>query len=136
MALVRRVNELFNALDPDPDVRRGSTALRDLMALFDEDMEYVQVGGPPDAASFGGRRSFQAVWEEWLSIWREHRSTIVEIREEGDRVLILTHERFRPREGMDLERRGAGIFTIREGRVARLDAYMEQQPAIDAFERS
>jgi ketosteroid isomerase-like protein len=135
-AVARRVYELFNTLEPDPEARRGSPAMRELMGLFHEDLEYVQMGGLPDAGSFGDRRSFAEIWDEWLSVWREHRSTIEEVRTKGDRVLVLSHERLRPREGMEFENRGAGIFTIRDGRIVRLEAYMDQQPAIDAFERS
>ena len=136
VALVRRVYELFNELDPDPEARRGSDAMRELMALFHEDLAYVQMGGLPDADSFGGRRSFAEIWDEWLSVWREHRSTIEDVRTKGDRVLVLSHERLRPREGMEFENRGGGIFTLREGRIVRLEAFMDQQSAIDAFERS
>jgi ketosteroid isomerase-like protein len=105
VALVRRVYELFNSLDPDPEVRRDSDTLRDL-------------------------------WDEWLSLWREHRSTIEEIRERGDRVLVVSNERFLPREGMEIENRGASIFTVRGGRIVRFEAYQEGQRGIDEFERS
>ena len=136
VALVRRVYELFNRLPADPDERRGSAEARDLMALFAEDVEFEQVGGVPDADSFGGRRSLEAAWDEWLSIWREHRTTLESIRERGDRVLALSHEHFHPREGMEIENHGAAIFTVRDGRVVRLEGYADQQLGIDAFERS
>jgi ketosteroid isomerase-like protein len=110
VALVRRVYELFNQLDPDAEVRRGSQAARELLGCFAEDLEYVQVGGPPDADTHRDRDRFYAVCDDWLTTWREHRSEIEAIREEGDRV--------------------------RDGRVVRLEGYMEQQPAIDDFERS
>jgi ketosteroid isomerase-like protein len=136
VALVRRVYELFNSLDPDPEVRRGSPQLRELMELFDAHVHFVQVGGTPDADSFDTRRSFAGAWADWLSVWREHHSTIEEIRQKGDRVLVLSHEHLRPREGMEIENRGAAVFTIRGGRVVGLDGYTQQQRAIDDFERS
>ena len=127
VALVRRVYEVFNRLGSDPSARAA------LMELFADDVDYVQVGGPPDAGSFGGRRSMEQVWGEWLSIWREHRSTIEEVRERGDRVLVLSHERLFPREGMEIENEGAAIFTIRGGKVVRLEGFTEQPAAIEAF---
>ena len=133
VALVRRVFDLFNTLDPDPETRRGSIALRELLALFAEDVEFVQVGGVPDAGDFAGRRALETVWDDWLSIWREHRTTIETIREEGDRVLVLSYETFLPREGMELENWGGAIFTVREGRVVRFEAFMDQGAAVDAF---
>ena len=136
VALVRRIFELFNALDTDREKRRASSTLRELIDLFAEDVEFVQVGGVPDAGGYGGRRSLDRVWDEWLSIWREHRTTLQTVREDGDRVLALSHERFLPREGMELENDGGAIFTVRDGRVVRFEAFTDQAAAIDAFDTS
>lgn len=127
MALVRRVYELFNRLHDEPELGR------ELMAHFAEDVEFVQAEGPPDAGRHVGRRAMAAAWEDWLSVWREHRTTSMEVRESGDRVLVLSHERFLPREGMEIENDGASIFTIRGGRIVRLEGFIDQQAAIEAF---
>ena len=49
-------------------------------------------------------------------------------------MLVLSDERFLPREGMELENRGAGIFTVRHGRIVRFEAFVDQGEALDAFE--
>jgi hypothetical protein len=56
--LVRRLYELFNALDPDPDVRRASEETRELLALFEPEVEFIQPPGVIDSKVHQGREAF------------------------------------------------------------------------------
>jgi ketosteroid isomerase-like protein len=50
----------------------------------------------------------------------------------GERVLVLSHFHARGRDGIKVTRSFAHVWTVEDGRVVRLDAYADQQKALDA----
>lgn len=50
--VVRRVYELYGALDTDPAVRMESDELRELMGLFAPDVEFTTVAESPEAGTY------------------------------------------------------------------------------------
>jgi ketosteroid isomerase-like protein len=83
--------------------------------------------------TFAGLEGFREAWLDWLAPWATYRSTIEELVDAGDRVVNLVRDYGR-REGMDeeVELVGAAIWTIREGKVARYDAYVDRTEALKA----
>jgi ketosteroid isomerase-like protein len=83
--------------------------------------------------TFAGLEGFRETWLDWLEPWVTYRSTIEELIDAGDRVVNLVRDYGR-REGMDeeVELIGAAIWTIREGKVARCDAYVDRAEALKA----
>lgn len=134
VALVRRVYELFNALDPDPDVRRGSDEARALLALFDPQVEFIQPPGALDSEVHQGRGKFDQSWDEWLTVWSRQRARIDEIVESGNDVLALGVNSFTGRDGIEVEVTGGSIFTIADGRIVRMRAFFDPDEARRAFE--
>ncbi len=82
---------------------------------------------------FTGLEGFREAWLDWLEPWATYRSTIEELIDAGDRVVNLVRDYGR-REGMneEVELIGAAIWTIREGKVARYDAYADRAEALEA----
>jgi steroid delta-isomerase-like uncharacterized protein len=135
---VKRAVDLYNRLPADPAARASSPELADLLGLFDPELEFRLSAQLVDAAGAGdavkGREPFSASWEDWISAWEEYDSEIVEIVERGERVLILTHDRFRARDGLEVENDGAAIFTFKAGRIVRFSTFMDQESARLEFE--
>ena len=132
--IARRVWDLFNRLPADPDERQASAELSELLALFDPEVEFVQRGPQLDIGEFAGRTELTGIWADWLTTWSGHSSEIEEIRERGDKVLVLSRERFTGREGVSGETEGASILTIADGRITRLETYLgARAAALDAF---
>ena len=94
-------------------------------------MDLVAVGGQPahyDGAS-GIREFFRDVEEDWESF----RFDATDLRDLGDRVLVLgdVHGRGRA-SGIDVEAKWAYIVGVREGKVAGLRGFLDQGEALEA----
>jgi ketosteroid isomerase-like protein len=70
---------------------------------------------------------------DWTAPWVTYGIETERVIDLGERVLVLNQDRGR-REGSPLEVRGrvAALWTVRDGKVARLDAYTTQAEALKA----
>lgn len=134
VAVVESVIDLYGRLDPDPARRRGSAELAELLAHFADDVEFVQSASFPGAASFRGRGQMERSWADWLGAWAGFRTEIEEVQERGDRVLVLSHDRFVGRDGVEVENHGGMIYTLRDGLIVRLEGFIDQDSAREQFE--
>jgi ketosteroid isomerase-like protein len=97
----------------------------------DFEMHLVGVGGEPVyyAGASGIREFFRDVAESWESF----RFKATDLRDLGDRVLVLGHVRGRGRaSGVEVDDRWAWIIALREGRAASLRGFLDQREALDA----
>ena len=71
-------------------------------------------------------------WINWLEPWATYYIRVESIVEDGDRVLVRTHDRGRRHDSdTDVELHGGSIWTFREGRLLRAEFYPSGE-AIDA----
>jgi ketosteroid isomerase-like protein len=132
----KRVFELFNRLPMDAAARRASPVTDELLHLFDVDVDFTQPAFQPEGAQFfRGREGLRDSWDVWFDMWESHRSTPEEMVEHGNRVLVLSRDRFRGRAGVQLEQRGAAIFTFDGAKIARFEAFFDHETARREFER-
>ncbi len=118
-----------------PRERRSSPLVRELLELCHPDLRFTQPQIQPEGArEFEGQEQLVQAWEDWFSLWKEHRSHPEEILQEGDHVLVLSRERLVARDGVVVENRGAAILTFRDGRIARIDSFMDQDSARREFD--
>jgi hypothetical protein len=82
---------------------------------------------------FAGLDGLRAFMLDWTAPWATYGIETEKVIDLGERVLVLNHDRGR-REGSTSEVRGrvAALWTIHEGKVARLDAYTTQGDALKA----
>jgi ketosteroid isomerase-like protein len=72
-------------------------------------------------------------WERWASAWEELKVTIEEIIEAGDQVVLVAHHQGRGRgSGIKVDARFYEVYTLREGKVSRVDEYTEREEALEA----
>jgi ketosteroid isomerase-like protein len=92
-----------------------------VMHEFGSEKRYVGVDG------------LRAFMLDWTAPWLTYRIEIEEAIDIGERVLLLNHDRGR-REGSTQEVRGrlGAVFTLRDGKIARLDAYTTRADALEA----
>jgi ketosteroid isomerase-like protein len=84
--------------------------------------------------TYVGIDGLRDAWRDWLAPWATYRSEIDEAIDLGDdRVLLLLHDYGR-REGSAQEVRAnvAAIWAVRDGKVARFDAYADRRDAFGA----
>jgi len=72
-------------------------------------------------------------WERWTSAFEELKVTFEEIIDAGDQVVVVAHHQGRGRgSGVEVDARFYEIYTLREGKVSRVDEYTEREDAFEA----
>jgi ketosteroid isomerase-like protein len=98
------------------------------------EIEFVAAEGPDPSQSTGVAAMTQR-WRQWMTAWENYRSEADEYRDlDGERVLVLMRHGGRGKtsgvEVEQLDRRGANLFHIRDGKVVRLTLYWERENAL------
>jgi ketosteroid isomerase-like protein len=133
--------ELVVGLCPAPDVDFAQlvrdenrwTAWAEANApLFYPEAESVR-RGLPNGKTYIGVHGFRDMWLEWLSPWRTYRVETEDVIDIGDRVLVLVHA-FGRLEGSqgEVENTSASLWTVREGKIARVEFYVDRAEALKA----
>ncbi len=99
----------------------------------DPAIEYVQADGPAPR-SWKGLAGLAEAGRDWLGAWEDLRTEAEEYRElDDERVLVLIRRRGRGKtSGLELGQmrtQGAGLFSIRDGKVVRLVTYHDPERA-------
>jgi hypothetical protein len=133
--------ELVRSLQPGPDVDlvalfRDATGLMEAYSpFFHEDCEIlaptVITGGQRERLV--GLGSLRTLWLDWLDPWESYRTEIDDVIDAGDEVVVLPRDYGR-RAGMDVEVNvlGATVWTVRNGKVARVAFYLHRSEALEA----
>ncbi len=98
-------------------------------AIFDPKV----VLNPMDEAPSSGFDAMRADMERWASSFDELDVTIEEIIDAGDQVIVVAHHRGRGRaSGAEVDTRFYEVYTLREGKISRVDEYTERGEALEA----
>ena len=105
-------------------------------SLFDPEVVLGRYGSALGTLE-GEWRGFEAIGSalrEYLMAWEEIRNTPERfINLDGDRVLVLDVQTGRGKNsGVTVERETAWIFTLRDGRIVRLEGYWERAEGLKA----
>jgi ketosteroid isomerase-like protein len=122
LELARKFHEAFN--------RDGWEAL---WREADPEIEFYEPPEQPGANVFRGLEAVRdGVMRSWHESWVEQRSTAERFVDLGDRVLLLTVEHLRGRDGIEVTQPAANIVTFRDGRIVRFEGFWDRQTALDA----
>ena len=121
--VVRRAVQEFN--------ERGFDGIGD-SDLVTDDFEFHEPPEQPAPRVARGREEVRQLAVEFDAAWDEHRSEPQEVRAvDADRVLLVTVEHFKGRDGIEVEAPFAAIFTLRDGKLSRWDAFWDKQKALE-----
>jgi ketosteroid isomerase-like protein len=122
--IVRRIIESFN---------EAGFSAEATLDFFDAGAAFEEPPEQPAPRIARGRDDIVEMFGQFDETWEEHHSDPEEIRVIDDaRVLLLSIERFRGRDGMQIEQPCGTIFTFREGKVVRMQSFWERQNALEA----
>jgi ketosteroid isomerase-like protein len=134
--------ELVKALLPQPgtDVapffRDEDTFARvreALRPLVTDDFQSVYAF-PGQSRTYEGLDGFRKNWLDWLEPWVTYRTTIEEVIDVGERVVVLFRDRgLRKDLDAEVECIGAQIWTFRDEKVARIEEYADRTEALKAL---
>jgi ketosteroid isomerase-like protein len=121
--IVRSAIEAFNEVG----LAEAALTFFDPGAVFEEPPEQ------PSPTVVEGRDAAIEIFRQFDEAWEEHRSEPEEIRViDDDRVLLLSVEHFRGRDEIEISQPGGSIFTLRDGKIVRLQSFWERETALEA----
>jgi ketosteroid isomerase-like protein len=122
--IVRRATEAFN---------EGGLASQEAEDFFDDAVVFEEPPEQPAPRVVRGREAAVEMFRQFDEAWEEHRSDPEEIREiDKERVLLLSIEHFRGRDGIVVDQPCGTIFTLADGKIARMQPFWDRENALEA----
>jgi ketosteroid isomerase-like protein len=104
------------------------------MDALAEDAEWHESEVLPDTGVYRGREAIRGFLTEFLASWEHFHQTVEEVRQEGDRVLVMIHLQATGRgSAADVDARYAHLWTVAGNRGARVDAFYDRDQALAAL---
>ena len=102
------------------------------LAAFDRDV-VLDASHRVDGRIGRGREEMATILAEWLGAWEDWREEIEDIRDVGDRVLVITTQRGRGKgSGAEFENRFGMLYELRDGAIVRWTVYDDPARALEA----
>ncbi len=102
-------------------------------SFLDAEVVFEEPPEQPAPRTAHGRAATIEMFGQFDEAWEEHRSVIETLETlEGDRVLALTVEHFRGRDGIEIEQPCGSLFTLRNGKIIRMQVFWERESARSA----
>ena len=98
-----------------------------------EDAEVAFVNPVGGGETFKGLDGLRTAWVDWLAPWESYRAELEQGLDCGDRVVTF-YEVFASPAGSTREVKlsGADVWTVRDGKIARWEAYPSRREALKA----
>ena len=120
--IVRGMYEAYNEGDMDA-----------MLAGLSDEIEYVSTGVFPGLEPvYEGHEGWRRFWREFRGTWDSLTIRVDELHDCGDRVAAVFTFDARGRDGVRVNQRFANVFTIRSGRVYRIEAFADPADALEA----
>jgi ketosteroid isomerase-like protein len=87
----------------------------------------------PDAGTYRGHEGYAAWLADWGEAWSEFSAEPERWLDGGDKVVIVLRMTARGKaSGVEVRRRDAMVFTLRDGKTVRLDYYNNEAQALES----
>jgi ketosteroid isomerase-like protein len=104
------------------------------MEALAEDAEWHESDVLPDTGVYRGREAIRTFLTDFLASWEHFHQTVEEVREEGDRVLVMIHLEATGRgSAANVDARYAHLWTTTGGQGIRVDAFYDRDEAAAAL---
>jgi ketosteroid isomerase-like protein len=105
--------------------------------LYAPDIEWDVRTSPPALLGlepvYHGHEGVRRFWRDWLSAFERLDFELEELIDAGDRVLAVIHQRAVGRlSHIAFDDRVFAVWTLRDGKVARMRAYLDRDEALEA----
>ena len=103
---------------------------------LDEALTYADPGivwNPVEESPEEGHDAVRASTTRWKSEWDDYQLIPEELADMGDRVVATVRFRARGRgSGVEVDARLYDVFTLRDGKIVRMDQFADQSEALEA----
>jgi hypothetical protein len=104
-------------------------SVEEALAYADADI----VWNPTEESPSHGRDALSASLERWRREWDDYELMPEELVDMGDRVLAIVQLSARGKiSGVEVDARFYDLYTLRDGKIVRMDQFTERSEAIDA----
>jgi ketosteroid isomerase-like protein len=104
-----------------------------IFAFVAPEFEFHEPPEQPGATVFYGIEAARKGTARWAEAWTEQTSEVQDFRLLPDgRILVLTLERMRGRDGIAVEQEQGTVFTFKDGKVLRMQCFWDQSKAFEA----
>ena len=116
------------------DAAGTAERLEAMAPFFHAEFEFEAHGGALAATAGSGLQELVEAWRDWTQPFETWRTEVEEFVDVDDhRVLVLIRDHVRPRGGdAEIESLGCNLWTLRDGKVARLDFYPTRSQGLEA----
>jgi uncharacterized protein len=128
------------AVPDDVEILRGAyEALNEgdierALAVLDEHAEWCEHSDLPEAGLYQGRDAIRTFLKEFLESWQDFHQETEELIPGDGRVLIMLRSKVRGKgSGIAVEGQYAHLWTMRDGRGMRVDAYFDRKEGLRAL---
>jgi ketosteroid isomerase-like protein len=125
-------DDVVETLDDDESLARLRALLLEVAA---DDLECVMVApayaGPRGRLTYSGPEGFVQAWREWVEAYERYTIELEEITE-GDpgQVFILARQRGTTRTGgVEVSEPAGAVWTVRDGRLVRMEFHLDPEAA-------
>jgi ketosteroid isomerase-like protein len=103
-------------------------------SYFAEDVVLVVHGDvSTEAGTFKGREEVGGWFGRWFGAWQGYQMKVEDLRELGDRVFVVQrHEGQGRTSGVPVAMRNASLFSLRGGKITRIEIYGDPGEALEA----
>jgi ketosteroid isomerase-like protein len=112
---------------------------RFLNVEVDEAMPYADpdiVWNPIEELPTQGHDAVRASLAHWKAEWDDYKVMPEEFVDMGDRVVVTVRLRGRGRgSGVEIDARFYDVYTLRDGKIVRMDQFTERSEALEAVGR-
>ena len=135
--LVRGLLAPFEQGDIAPIFRDDAISAAMQAALADTltaDFECDFVRDDVGRATYSGVDGLRTAWLDWLLPWESYHAVVEDVIDaNGGRVVVLTRDHARPKgAGAEVYFEGAPVWTVRDGKVARIEFYWNRAEGLAA----
>jgi ketosteroid isomerase-like protein len=82
---------------------------------------------------FYGPRGVVEEARRWEEMWIDYRFEVEDLVDAGDKVVLLYHQVGKAKEsGVEVEERAGWVYTLREGKIARVEMFQDRETALRA----
>ena len=102
----------------------------------DEALAYADpaiVWNPTEELPTQGHDAVRSSLAYWKGEWQDYKLTMEDFVDSGDRVVVTVRLRGRGRgSGVEIDARFYDVFTLRDGKILRMDQFTERSEALGA----
>jgi ketosteroid isomerase-like protein len=122
--IVKKAVDAFN---------RGGLASEEAVTLLDAGIVFEEPPEQPAPRVAQGLDATLEMFGAFEEAWEQHKSTTEDIQMiDEDRVLHLSVEHFRGRDGIEFDQPCGTIFTVRGGKIVRMQSFWDRETALKA----